>query len=160
MIQNKIKSFLTGITDVSYGYSEINFVQSNELESEQTGYSIDPEGNSLVTGNDGDWQAEWVVIANDNSGDPIIVDTHSPALTVLTAVHGENSWETFIIADSLDNFKTIISNLNSISKNRNTPVELDENPLPDKEKIEILEKIKKQNPNSELWYWEDIFDNA
>src|SRR5262245_31602872 len=105
IILDKIKNFLWETKNVSIGYSEINFIQPGNLGKEQIGYNIDPNGNSLVTGNEKDWHQEWIVIATDQLGDPIIVDASSPVLNVLSAAHGEGAWKPFLIADSLDNFK-------------------------------------------------------
>src|SRR6266513_5104465 len=106
---DKIKIFLSEIKDISLGYNEINFIQSENLDEEQVGYSIDTNSNSLITGKDGDWKEEWIVIASDQMGDPIIIDVSSVELTVLSAEHGEGTWEPFVIADSLDNFKNTLS---------------------------------------------------
>jgi hypothetical protein len=158
-IPDKIKNFLSDTRDLSIGDNEINFIQPDDLDKEQVGYSVDPNGNSLVTGNDGDWQEEWLVIATDQLGEPIIVDIGSPNLTVLSAAYGEGTWEPFVIADSLDNFKNIISSLADISKNRTNPVNLENNPITDKERQNVLTKIEHQNPDTELLYWENIFEN-
>jgi hypothetical protein len=87
---DKIKQFLTNISDISLGYNEINFFDPLKLRDEQVGFSYNTEGNTLVTGNEGDWKEEWIVIANDEMGDPIIVDTSTPQLTVLNASHGRD----------------------------------------------------------------------
>ncbi len=158
-ILDKIKSFLSDTTNVSFGYNEINFIQPDNLDEEQIGYTIDSNGNSLITGNDGDWQKEWLVIATDQLGDPIIVDISSPNLKVLSAAHGEGTWEPFVIADTLDNFKSIISSLDNISKDRTNPVDLEKNPITDIERQTVLAKIEKQNSDTELWYWENFFES-
>lgn len=158
-ILDKIKIFLSETKDISLGYSEINFIQPDNLDEEQIGYSIDTNGNSLVTGNDGDWQQEWLVIATDHIGDPIIVDVSTSDLTILSAEHGEGDWQPLVIADSLEKFKNILSNLDNISKDRTNPVELENNPIADKEKQYILTQIEEQNPNADLSYWETFFEN-
>ncbi len=158
-ILDKIRNFLSDITNVSLGYNEINFIQPDNLDQEQIGYSIDSNGNSLINGDDGDWQEQWLVIAADQLGDPIIVDVSSPNLSVLSAAHGEGTWEPFIIADSLDKFANIISILNNVSKDRTYPVDLEINPITDKERQEALRKIEQQNPEAEIWYWENFFEN-
>jgi hypothetical protein len=156
---DKIKLFLTNVSDVSLGYNEITFFDPLNLQEEQVGFSFDTEGNSLITGNDGDWKKEWLAIANDEVGDPIMIDTSTPELTVLSAQHGQGAWEPFTIADSLDNFQNIISILNKISENRTTPVDLGQNPIPDAQRQNALNHIKKQNPHTEIWFWEGYFEN-
>ncbi len=156
---DKIKSFLSDISDISIGYNEINFFNADNLDEGQIGYKVDTNGNSLIEGKDGDWQEEWLVIANDQLGDPIIIATNSPNLTVLTSQHGEEVWESTIIADSLDSFKNITLILENISKNRTNPVDIEKNPIGDKELKLVLTQIEEQNPSSELWFWESFFEN-
>jgi hypothetical protein len=158
-ILDKIENFLSGVTDVSLGSNEINFIQPDDLDAEQIGYSVDPSGNSLITGNDGDWQEEWLVIATDQLGDPFIVDVSSPKLTVLSAAHGEESWEPFVIANSLENFKAIISVLHKVAKNRTNPIELEKDPITDNERKDALTKIEQENPDVEISFWENFFEN-
>jgi len=158
-IPDKIKNYLSDADDISLGYNEINFVPLHNISKGQVGYSVDMNGNSLITGNDRDWQEEWLVIANDQLGDPIIVDISSADLKVLSAAHGQSTWEPFVIADSLDSFKVIISILNDISKNRRNPVDLEKNPISDKERQNALTKIEEQNPDAEIWFWENFFES-
>jgi len=156
---DKIKAFLTTCTDISFGYADIHFCNPDNLEDEQIGYSIDSRGNSLLTGKDGDWQQEWIVIASDELGDPIIVDTSSDQLTVVSAPHGEGEWMPIVIADSLDNFRDIISLLTDVSKGRTNPIHIEQNPVTVKERKAIMTKIRKQNPETKLWFWEAFFDD-
>ena len=111
---DKVKKFLSETKDISLGYNEINFVDTDNLDEAQIGYSVDTNSNSLISDNDGDWKKEWIVIASDQLGDPIIVDTNTSELTILSASNGEGDWETFTIADTLDTFKNIISMLSQI----------------------------------------------
>jgi hypothetical protein len=154
-----IKKFLDEVSDLSLGSSEINFLRSNGLEDGQEGYSFDQNGESLITGQNGDWQENWIVIATDYVGDPIFVDTTSPALMVLSAAHGETTWDPLIIADSLDKFKDIISILATISKNRSNPVDLEKDPVNDDERSAVLKAIKNISPHSEIGYWEIFLEN-
>jgi len=156
---DSIKKFLSVTRDISIGFNEINFFNVDNLDEGQIGYRVDTNGNSLVDGKEGNWQKEWLVIANDQLGDPIIIDTNSPNLTVLTSQHGEGDWETTVIADSLDTFKNITFILDNISKNRTNPVDIEKNPISDKELKLVLTQIEEQNPGSELWFWESFFEN-
>jgi hypothetical protein len=159
IVPDKIKTFLSENKDVSLGYNEINFFDPENLDEEQIGYRVDMDSNSLITGNKGDWREEWIVIASDYTGDPIIIDVSSPKLTVLSAAHGEGNREPFVIADSMDNFKNIISILHDISKDRTNPDELENNPVKDKEKRNALTKIRQLSPDTENEYWENFFEN-
>lgn len=158
-IPDKIKKFLSNTTDVSLGYNEINFFQPVDLDEEQIGYRVDPKGNSLITGYDGDWQEEWLVIGTDQLGDPIIADMSTPNVTVLSAAHGEGKWEPLVISASLDNFANTIFILNTVSKNRTQPADLEKNPITNKERRDVLKRIEQQNPEAEIEYWESFLDN-
>ena len=149
-----IKKFLDEVPDISLGYSEIIFLRSNELEDGQIGYRVDDKGNSLITGQDGDWQENWIVIASDFAGDPIFVDIASPNLTVLCAAHGEMAWDPMIIADSLDKLKEIISILINVSKHRTSPVDLEANPTREDERESVLKSIQNLIPGSDIEYWQ------
>jgi hypothetical protein len=41
---------------------------------------------------------------------------------------------------------------------RSNPVEIEENPINDKDKSDFLRYITIKNPNTELWYWEQFFE--
>jgi hypothetical protein len=149
-----VRKFLRDNSDVSIGYSEINFFPADRLDEVQIGYSIDTNNNSLITGQEGGWKEEWLVIGADGMlGDPIFVDMSSKKLQVLTAAHGEGEWEAIPIADTLDSFIDIILDLKKISVNRTTPVDLEENPISDTEMKQFIKKVKKNNPGSDIDYW-------
>jgi hypothetical protein len=165
---NKILNFLKDVKNVSLGYRQLRFFNTKNLKEMQIGYSVDDYGNSLVyekTGYDWEdehntntWKKGWIVIGNDELGDPIIVDKSSSLLPVIHAPHGYGDWETnYIIADSLENFKSILQSINDFSKNREYPTLLKENPIDEREKRAFLMTIKQQNPNIEyLGFWELI----
>jgi hypothetical protein len=155
---DKIGTFLSDIKDISIGFNKINFAKDVDLDDAQIGYRIDTNGNSLITGNDGDWQEEWIVIASDGLGDPIFVDTNSPKLTVLTASHGEGSWDPFVIADSLGTFREILIFLNDISQNRTNPVLIEKNPISGTEKQIFLREIERKNPEADISYWNNFLE--
>lgn len=150
----KVRTFLRDNANISIGYNEINFFPADKLDERQIGYSIDTNNNSLITGQEGDWKEEWLVIGADGLlGDPIFVDMSSKKLQVLTAAHGDGEWEAILIADTLDSFVDIISDLKKISVNRTTPVDLEENPISDKERKQFIMKVEKNNPESDIGYW-------
>jgi hypothetical protein len=154
-----VKKFLDEVADLLLRHSEISFLQSSELEDGQKGYSFDENGESLVTGQDGDWQENWIVIATDYVGDPIFVDITSPNLTVLCAAHGETTWDPLIIADSLVKLKEVISILAIISKHRTNPVDLDTDPINEDERRSVLKAIKNLVPHSDIEYWQIFLED-
>ncbi|MBX2943371.1 MAG: hypothetical protein KF860_13595, partial [Cyclobacteriaceae bacterium] len=132
-ILEKIREFLRSNSEVSIGYNEIVFFPADELDGGQVGFSVDDKNNSLITGHEGDWKEEWLVIGVDSLlGDPIFVDTSSKQLQVLTAVHGEDEWEAILIADSLDSFSEIIVELKKLSADRTTLTDFEQNPISNK----------------------------
>ena len=154
--KEKILEFLKSVPNKS---DKLNFFEPNRLEEEQIGYSINPNGKSLISSDSGSWQPEWIVIGNDDLGDPIIVDTNTASLKVLSAPHGEGSWTPFVIADSLDSLTNIINLVFPDIPNNpavNAPLRK-ESSFRDLEKV--LEVIEKENPSAEVWYWENLLDD-
>jgi hypothetical protein len=153
-----IIDFLNSAGDISLGCSEINFCTAESIEDEQTGYSIDTDGNTLMKCNDGDWLKQWIVVATDQLGDPIIVDTQLPNCPVFSAIHGEGKWETFLIANSLANFKKIIGLIKQVSKNRTTPVEIENNPITKEELNRVIDAIFKIDTGAGISFWKSFME--
>jgi hypothetical protein len=155
MVPEIVIGFLSSNSNIELGYSEITFFEPDQLLNEQIGYSKDADGNTLITVEEGCWESGWVVIGIDGLvGDPIFVDTNSNHLTVLTAVNGEGSWEPEIIADSFEKFVKIIADLKVLSNERNSPVELEHNPIDLTERTTFLDEVRKNNPLTSIEYWE------
>lgn len=154
----RIRDFLDNTNDISLGYNELIFFNSKDLEKEQVGYSLDENGSSLSTGQFGDWQKAWIAIGNDSLGDPIFIDNSQDKLPVFTAQHGEGLWEPRRIASDLDNFKAILKDLRELSINRQTPVELEDNPLDQNEVEQLLRNIGIKN-DVDLEYWEEFLES-
>lgn len=75
------------------GYVNLDIFSFEQLNKHQLGYSVDLEGNSLITDEEGSWKRSWVVIAHDTlSGDPIIVDLNEEGYPVSILMHGLGSW--------------------------------------------------------------------
>src|SRR5215467_366979 len=88
-----------GFSEVCFGYTGLKLFSLDELEGSQIGYSISAEGNSFCDGLPGAWKSEWIAIGRDTlCGDPIILNTARPELPVMTAIHGEGSWDPSPIA--------------------------------------------------------------
>ena len=149
-----IIDFLKSTSDISIGRNKINFFNAEELEEKQAGYNFYLDGESISK----DWAEELIVIGSDQVGDPIIVDTEESELTVFTAVREKDGWELYDIADSLENLKNIISRLQEISANRNTPIELEKKPISNEERESILAEIGRQNSSISIWYWSNLLE--
>lgn len=154
--EKSILNFLSQQQDITFGYSDLWFVDADSLESSQVGYSFDTQGNSLMTGKPGAWQPNWIVIASDESGDPYFVDTDTTELRVLTAAHGMGSWDPEQVADSLESFTGILDYLRRLAQGRRTPVELQNNPLTPSEARDFLTFVGATNPNTDIAYWEGL----
>ena len=74
---------------VSIGYAGIELFDEAALKTNQIGYSVMDNGESLVGDGEGDWKASWIVIGYEtNCGDPIFLDTDQSQHPVYTAMHG------------------------------------------------------------------------
>ncbi|WP_160038077.1 MULTISPECIES: hypothetical protein [Paenibacillus] len=74
-------------------FIDFEIFDPEQLDREQIGYAMDPEGNSLVTGEEGAWQDGWLVIGYmATTGDPIIIETNEPGQPVAVLMHGLGHW--------------------------------------------------------------------
>jgi hypothetical protein len=105
----------------------------------------------------GAWSDKWVVIATDQLDDPIFADLSTGEFSIYSAVHGEGTWEPYLIADSLAKFKAIIQRLQTLSIGRTNPIEIERDPINDENKAQFLSYVSRENPNTELFYWETFF---
>lgn len=160
-IPENVRTFLNNITDLSIGYNQVHFLKESTIEAGQTGFSRDEAGKSLVTGEEGAWQAGWLVIANDRLGDPIFIDINSADETVMIAAGGDETdedWDPIFIADNLAAFGEIIKALQVLAQDRNDPVAIKTKPLTPQEKQQFINMVTKQNPGSDTWFWEDFLE--
>lgn len=147
------------IRNISIGYDDIFLFDIDNIEKEQVGYSIDPNGNLLVTDEEGSWKTDWLVIGfNENTGDPFFVDTSLNDFPVYTSMHGEDIWDPTMISDSYINFIEILKCIQKLSVGRENPVAIEANPLSDEEVDNLISKIEKKNLRSEIWYWESLLE--
>ena len=147
------------IRNISLGYDDIYLFEIDNIEKEQVGYSIDTDGNSLITDEEGSWKANWLVIGfNENVGDPYFIDTSLKGFPVYTSMHGEDIWELTMIADSFENFIEILGCIQKLSVGRENPVAIEANPLSDEEVDNLISKIETNNIKSEIWYWESLLE--
>ena len=158
-IIEKIISFLRECENISIGFNEMNFFSAGNFDDGQIGFSIDTEGNSSATGQTGSWKEEWIVIGNDNLGDPIFVDSSDICLPVYSSQHGQDEWDATLIADSLDSFKSILADLKGLSFGRQSPSEIEENPIPENELKDFLNTVKRNNDYIEIWWWETFLES-
>lgn len=96
-------------------FINIRIFALDDLENEQRGYSIDSDGNSLVSDEQGSWKSEWIVIGNEVvCGDPIIIDARKFGVPVSLLTHGMGDWTDGInLSESLDKFTNAIKSINN-----------------------------------------------
>ena len=110
----------------------------------------------MIDENDeGSWKKEWLVIGyEDLCGDAIFIDTASEGYPVYTAVHGEGAWRPKPIATTLNGFAQAMKDVSTIVRGRETPVELETNPIGAEEKADFIAKLQRENPDIDLEFWE------
>lgn len=140
---------------IEIGIGGIKLFPPEQLEDFQLGYSVRPDGKSLCSSDPGAWQSNWIVIGNETGcGDPLFIDTADTALPVLTAMHGEGSWEPKTIAISFEAFTKSLNELAKIAGGRSGPLALENNPLPPLEREAFLNRIMELNYNRiDLEFW-------
>lgn len=150
---------LNTIKNISIGYDVICLFEIKDIEKEQVGYSIDKEGNSLITNDEGSWKSNWLVIGfSENTGDPFFVDTAVKEFPVYTSMHGGDFWDQTMIADTYINFIEILSYFQKLSLGRENPVALKANPISIEEVEQLISEIEAKNIKSEVWYWENLLE--
>ena len=147
-----------GFEEISFGCSGVRLFPLAELDDGQIGYSHSQEGQSFCDGAEGSWKPEWIAIGYDTGlGDPFILDTSSPTLCIMTAMHGEGAWEPYPIARSLEAFAATLRTLKEISVGREYPVALENNPLLAAEKDRVLQLIRSANDDEvDVDFWEAL----
>ena len=147
----KIKIDSLRSNNLSLGYSELNFATSETLPEFQLGYSIDPNGKSLTGEKEGDWYESWIVISSDDLGEPNFVDLKNGK--IFSAMHRQGDWEPDLISVSLEKYIETINFLFELSKNRDNPVDLENNPITQNE-IDQFEKFIEEVNNGEVEFYE------
>ena len=145
-----------GFDEVSFGVGGIQLFPLHKIDEGQIGYARSEEGDSLCDGAEDSWKPEWIVIGYEIAlGDPVFVDTSNPEFPVMTAMHGERTWDPLPVAKSLEAFATILRAIHGISTGRKNPAELEQNPLSNDEREHTLQVIRNANKvEIETDFWE------
>ena len=148
------------VGEVNFGSGGIHLYWPNEIDAGQEGYAVAPDGSSLSSGEDGAWDAVWIVIGHDTaSGDPLIMDTNDPALPVLRDFNGQGRWNPEQIAISLDAFLSSLREFAEIAKGRSTPVALEDNPVTPDEYNNFLARVSDLNKGqTSLDFWKALLE--
>ena len=94
-------------------YVNIEIFSFEQLDEFQIGYSVDSDGNSLVSADEDTWDEKWVVIAYETlCGDPIIIELNEDGYPVSLLMHGMDSWDNgSYLADSMVSFLNILKEI-------------------------------------------------
>ncbi len=141
---------------MSLGYRTLQLLHPDDINAAQQGYRYDNSGKDLTGPKQGDWHAEWFVVAEEDFlADPIFINVMEDVFPVYTAMHGASKWVPERIADSFEGFFAALGLIAAVSEGREHPVGLTKNPLPDGEMVRILTEIETRNPKSSLGFWVD-----
>ncbi|MCZ4312211.1 hypothetical protein O4H66_02240 [Comamonadaceae bacterium G21597-S1] len=141
--------------EISLGFGGVRLATLVELEAFQIGYSMSLDGTNLCSDAPGYWRSTWLAIGEETSGgDPLILDTSSKALAVLTARHGLGQWDPYPVATSLAALDAALNVLAQTSRGRENPVALERNPMTEEERELALSVIGAANPGIDLQYWD------
>jgi len=146
---------------INFGCGGLELYEVDELPQKQIGYSVSKSGESFCGNSEGDWKPSWIVIGHElTCGDPIILDTSSPDLPVLTDAHGNGSWQPQTIATSVDAFAACFNRFIDVSTGRSNPVEREAHPVTDGERNDFLAHIAKYNgTDSPPEFWDVLLES-
>ena len=157
--KEEIKRYLNLIKwecDKIKDYINIEIFPFEQLDECQVGYSVDPDGNSLVTDEEDTWNENWIVIAYESlCGDPIIIELNEERYPVLLLMHGMGSWDNGIyLADSLESFlKSIIELVDFLTEKQVLNGKYN---IQHKELKILLNNIVKISNSANLESWESL----
>jgi hypothetical protein len=141
---------------VSFGSMAVRLYDSEQFAEAQIGYSIHPDGTSLISDDPGSCKENWLIVGYEDLGsDPVFIDTSAEESGVYTAMHGTGSWDTRLVASDVRGFAKALETIATLSRGRENPVEIDANPLSVDERDRALGEIKRNNPEADISFWED-----
>mgnify|MGYP003560302214 FL=1 len=139
------KNFISEAEDISIGYSEIRIFRIKNIQKEQKTHR--------KTQNEG-WKNNWIIIGIDYLDDLLFVDCENQNLPVYISEHENRKWKMNLIANSIENFRKILSELKKLSIKRENPNLIDKNPISETEFEMFFSKIKKENEGIDTEYWQ------
>jgi hypothetical protein len=147
IVPKAYKSKLNSIPfhEVSLGYTTITIFTSKDIKNFLISENKYINQNFIAIGNE------------DLCGDIFCIDTSIDSLPVFL-VPMTNDLKPEYISSSFDNFVNILILLKGISANRDNPVKLEQNPVPEELKKIFLNYISIANPDCEKQFWEELFE--
>jgi hypothetical protein len=130
-----------GFDRIDYGVGAIVLFNPAELRERQIGYSVTPDGTTLIGDGDGDWHSDWLVIGyEDAMGDPIFMSVVLP-YPVFRAMHGGRPWDAKLVAPSLEAFWECLRAFRQFAEGRSNPAQLEANPPSQDEITTYLQEV-------------------
>jgi hypothetical protein len=125
-LRNNVK-----LQSVSLGCTEIYLFNENELVEAQIGYSVDTDGKSLITNEEGSWKENWLLIGyEDCCGYPLFTDVLSKDYPVYTTIHGAGECSQITVSDTFEKFIQLLSYISDATEGRENSSNLENNPIP------------------------------
>lgn len=140
---------------IEFSVGGIDLCGPDELERAQVGYAVEEDGKSLVSGEPGAWQADWMAIGYETSFGDVIFASRMAPHPVFTSVHGEGAWEPRAIAPSLEAFGACLEAFRLYATDRGSPGEVEDNPPSAAERAAFLDAVQRHTQGSEsaMEFW-------
>ncbi|KAJ52594.1 hypothetical protein CTM_06401 [Clostridium tetanomorphum DSM 665] len=139
-------------------FVNFKFFNIEDIEEEQIGYSIDQDGNFLVSGKEGSWESGWIVIGCENlCGDPIIMDIKEEGFPISLLMHGMGDWSggTYL-SESIDKFINEIKCINNFISEKSMK---NTNPrITCRELDDLIYDIIEKNEYGDVDIWKDMLE--
>lgn len=129
-----------------------------EIDECQIGYSIDSDGNSLVTEEEDTWNDSWIVIGYETlCGDPIIIELNEAGYPVCRLMHGMGSWDngTFL-ANSMQSFLHILKDIRSFLTEKQ--IVRGKRTIQHKELKALVNSVIEKNKAGDFEIWESLLN--
>ena len=133
--------------------------EQDELSQAQVGYSCEEDGSDLTGIEEGQWHANWLVIAMDlEMGDPYFVDVTKAEFPVYTAIQGENYWHVEVVTPSLVGFINSLNCLQKISQQAESLFVPEDTSMRDEKQLKQLQQQLIELSGAEA-FWSVFFAN-
>ncbi|MGN7478162.1 SMI1/KNR4 family protein [Solibacillus silvestris] len=129
-----------------------------QLAEYQIGYSIDSDGNSLVTDEKHSWDDYWIVIAYETMcGDPIIIELNENGCPVSILMHGMGSWGAgSFLANSMESFFYILKDIAGFLTEKG--IVNGKRTIQNKELRALLNNFSEKDEYADLDIWESLLN--
>lgn len=139
-------------------YVNLEIFSFDQLDECQVGFSIDPDGNSLVTNEEATWNDNWIVIANETlCGDPIIIELNEDGYPVSRLMHGMDNWDNgSFLAESMESLLYIFKDIGCFLTEKQ--VLEGKRTIQNKELKALVNNILEKNKFADFEIWESLLN--